>query len=205
MGRDSSVGIATRYGMDGPGIESRWGRDFPHPSRPALGGPPSLLYNGYRVFPGGKAAGAWCWPPTYIWVSRSRKSRAIPLLTLWDFMACYGSTFTFYITLHWSSNKGVGPNATDQRLCGTGYKNFHLPSHKSWTFHLSSLSLFKFSFQWMTCRGADVHCFFSSCMTLGSANSSLHACSSNEFDRGKAPLSKLPSKFCATIVAVEKQ
>ena len=25
-----------RYGMEGPGIESRWGRDFPHPSRPAL-------------------------------------------------------------------------------------------------------------------------------------------------------------------------
>ena len=34
---DSSVGIATRYGLDGPGIESLWGRDFPHPSRPALG------------------------------------------------------------------------------------------------------------------------------------------------------------------------
>jgi hypothetical protein len=31
------VGIATRYGLDGPGIESRWGRDFLHPSRPALG------------------------------------------------------------------------------------------------------------------------------------------------------------------------
>jgi hypothetical protein len=27
-------------------------------------GPPSLLYNGYRVFPGGKAAGAWRWPAT---------------------------------------------------------------------------------------------------------------------------------------------
>jgi len=27
-------------------------------------GPLSLLYNGYRVFPGGKAAGAWRWPPT---------------------------------------------------------------------------------------------------------------------------------------------
>jgi hypothetical protein len=24
-GRDSSVGIATRYGLDGPGIESWWG------------------------------------------------------------------------------------------------------------------------------------------------------------------------------------
>ena len=36
-GRDGSVGIATRYGLGGPGIESRWGRDFLHPSRLALG------------------------------------------------------------------------------------------------------------------------------------------------------------------------
>ena len=35
--RDSVVGTATRYGLDGLGIESRCGRDFPHPSRPALG------------------------------------------------------------------------------------------------------------------------------------------------------------------------
>jgi hypothetical protein len=46
-GPGSSVGIATGYGLDGPGIESRW-RDFPHLSIPAL------LYNRYRVFPGGK-------------------------------------------------------------------------------------------------------------------------------------------------------
>ena len=32
------------------------------PGRPW--GPPSLLYNGYRVFPGGKSAGVWRWPPT---------------------------------------------------------------------------------------------------------------------------------------------
>jgi hypothetical protein len=31
------VGIATGYGLDGPGIEFRWRRDFPHLSRPALG------------------------------------------------------------------------------------------------------------------------------------------------------------------------
>ena len=37
VGRDNSVGIATRYGLDGPGIESRWGRVFLHPSRPAVG------------------------------------------------------------------------------------------------------------------------------------------------------------------------
>ena len=37
VGRDSSVGIATGYGLDGPCIESRWRRDFPHLSRLALG------------------------------------------------------------------------------------------------------------------------------------------------------------------------
>jgi len=41
VGRDGSVGLATRYGLDGPGIESRWGKIFRnHPDRPW--GPPSL-------------------------------------------------------------------------------------------------------------------------------------------------------------------
>jgi hypothetical protein len=31
------VGIATRYGLDGRGIETRWRPDFPHPSTEALG------------------------------------------------------------------------------------------------------------------------------------------------------------------------
>jgi len=33
---NSVVGIATGYGLDRPEIESRWGRDFPRMSRPAL-------------------------------------------------------------------------------------------------------------------------------------------------------------------------
>ena len=55
--RDSSVGIATGYGLDVPEIESRRGGGFFRtcPDRPW--GQPSLLYNGYRVFPGDKAAG----------------------------------------------------------------------------------------------------------------------------------------------------
>ena len=59
-GRYSSVGIATRYGLQGMSTESRWwGEIFrTRPDRPW--GPSSLLYNGYRVFPAGKAAGAWC-------------------------------------------------------------------------------------------------------------------------------------------------
>ena len=31
VGRDSAVCIATRYGLDGPGIESRWGARFSAP------------------------------------------------------------------------------------------------------------------------------------------------------------------------------
>ena len=37
MDQHSSVGIATCYGLEGPGIETPWGRDFPHLSIPALG------------------------------------------------------------------------------------------------------------------------------------------------------------------------
>ena len=36
-GPGSSVGIATGYGLDGPGIGFWWGRYFPHLSRPSLG------------------------------------------------------------------------------------------------------------------------------------------------------------------------
>jgi hypothetical protein len=36
-GRYSVTDKATRYWLDGPGIESRWRRDFSHPSTLALG------------------------------------------------------------------------------------------------------------------------------------------------------------------------
>jgi len=62
--RDSAADIATHYGLNGPGIESRWGGAeifCTRPDRPWS--PPNLLYNGYRIFAGCKAAGAWHWPP----------------------------------------------------------------------------------------------------------------------------------------------
>jgi len=56
--RDRSVGIATHYGLDGPGSNPGEGEIFlTRPDR--TWGPPSLLYNEYQVFLVGKAAGAW--------------------------------------------------------------------------------------------------------------------------------------------------
>ena len=57
MGRDSSVGIATCYGLDCPGIESQWGRDFPHLSIPTLGAHPASYTVGTVSFPGVKRPG----------------------------------------------------------------------------------------------------------------------------------------------------
>jgi len=53
-GLGSSVGIATGYGMDGPGIESRWERDFSHLFRPALEPtqPPVQWLQGGKEWPG---------------------------------------------------------------------------------------------------------------------------------------------------------
>jgi hypothetical protein len=36
VGLDTVVSKMTQYELDGPGIEPRWGRFFPHPSRPAV-------------------------------------------------------------------------------------------------------------------------------------------------------------------------
>ena len=53
-----AVSLYGEYLQDGrSGIESQWWRDFPQPSTWVLG-PTQLLYNGYRVFSGGKTAGA---------------------------------------------------------------------------------------------------------------------------------------------------
>jgi hypothetical protein len=50
------VDIATSYGLNGPGFESWCGRDFPHPSRSAVGSPHPPL-ECVRLITGGKADG----------------------------------------------------------------------------------------------------------------------------------------------------
>ena len=57
MAQDSAVSIAIGYRLDGPGIESQWGRNYLHPSRPALGTTQSPEQWVPGVFPWSKAAG----------------------------------------------------------------------------------------------------------------------------------------------------
>ena len=82
-GPGSSVGIATGYGLNGPS----GGEIFRTcPDRPR--GPPSLLYNGYRVFPGGEERPRRDADPSPLLVPWSRNSRAIPLLPPMGRTAC---------------------------------------------------------------------------------------------------------------------
>ena len=54
---DSSVGIVTRYGLDGPGIESRWGGRFFAPVQTIPGAHPASYTMGTGSFPGVKRPG----------------------------------------------------------------------------------------------------------------------------------------------------
>jgi hypothetical protein len=53
-GPGSSVGIATGYGLDGPGIESRWGARFSAPVQTGPGAHPAFCTMGTESFPGDK-------------------------------------------------------------------------------------------------------------------------------------------------------
>jgi hypothetical protein len=70
-GLGSSVGIATGYGLDGPGIESRWGARFSALVQTGPGAHPASCTMGTGSFPGGKGG-------------RGVKLTPHPLLVLWS-------------------------------------------------------------------------------------------------------------------------
>ena len=120
MGRNISVGIANGYELDGPGIESRWGGEIFRTCPDRHWGPPSLLYNGYRVFPGVKerpGRDADPLPPSSAVVMKGYSYTSTPPM---DRTACtepqclykgalylfmYGWK-TWFLTLTWKNTKG---------------------------------------------------------------------------------------------------
>ena len=79
-GPGSVVGIATGYGLDGPGIESL---RFSAPVQTGPGAHPASCKMGTGFFPGVKCGRGVVLTTHPLLVPRSWKSRAIPLSTLW--------------------------------------------------------------------------------------------------------------------------
>jgi hypothetical protein len=61
-GRDIEVGIATRYGLEGPGIESRWEARFSAPLQTRPGAHPASCTMGTGSFPGVESRGVTLTP-----------------------------------------------------------------------------------------------------------------------------------------------
>ena len=97
VGRDSSVGTAARYGLDGPGFESRWEARFHSPVQTSPGAHTAFYTVGTGSFPGVKRPGRGVDHP-----SPSRAAvidgTATILLPLWVFVACSRVTFNFIFT-----------------------------------------------------------------------------------------------------------
>jgi len=74
-GRDSSVGIATCYGLDGLGIESRWGARFSATVQTVPGAQPTYHTMGTGSFPGVKWPGRGVDHPPHL-VPRLKKEKS---------------------------------------------------------------------------------------------------------------------------------
>jgi len=100
IGQGSVVGIATGYGLDGPGIESLWEARFSAPVQTSPGAHPASCTMGTGSFPGVKSGQGVTLTPHLLLVPCARKGRAIPLLPLWavrpvqSLSACTRVTFT---------------------------------------------------------------------------------------------------------------
>ena len=66
LGRDSSVGKANRYGLDGPGVESRWGARFSAPVQTGPGAHPAPYTMGTGSLPGVKRPGRGVDHPSHL-------------------------------------------------------------------------------------------------------------------------------------------
>ena len=99
VNRDSSVGAANRDGLDGPGIETRWGRFFA-PVLSGSGTHPASCTMGTGFFLRVKSGRGVTLTPHPLLVPWSWKGRAIPLLPLWavrpiqSLSGCTGVHFT---------------------------------------------------------------------------------------------------------------
>ena len=154
-GPGSVVGIATGYGLDGPGIESRWEARFSAPVQTDPGAHPASCTMGPGSFPGVKSGLGVTLTPHPLLVPWSRKGRAIPLLPLWavrpvqSLSAYTRAHFSFTLrnnlnkklrTTYKTTARGTGQQTVQHRyslmtILGKAYTIAMLNQiHRSWTY-----------------------------------------------------------------------
>ena len=115
VGRDSSVGIATRYWLDGLGIESRWVARFSAPVQTGPRAHPASCTTGIGSFPGVKGPGCGVdHPPPF---SAGAKERVELYLYSSSGPAWHVLRGNFTFTLQWDSSCSIrtgGQRDTDR-------------------------------------------------------------------------------------------
>jgi len=117
------LGTATGYGLEGPGIEYRWGQDFSVPVQTGPGAHPASCTMGSGSFPGIKSGQGMRLTPHPLLVPWSKKGTAIPLLPLWavrPVQSLSASTrvhFTFFNSTHYPNCNFNPLNAELNPIC----------------------------------------------------------------------------------------
>ena len=101
--------------LDGPRIESWWGRDL-HCLSDWPRGPPNFLYNGYWVYPGSKVSRTWRWPP----ISQYRVANGLGLCLSLPCMPTCAYHGTILSPLHKIINISGSLEPTFKRCCVLG-------------------------------------------------------------------------------------
>ena len=107
--RDSVVGIATRYGLDGSGIESRWGWDFPRLARLAPGPTHHPINGCCAFFPRVKWLECGVDYPPLPNAEIKERVELYPYNIFGPFVACSGVKVTFTFTFYSQENVERAP------------------------------------------------------------------------------------------------
>ena len=92
----ASVGAATRYGLEDPGLKSPFGPHFPHPSRPDLRPTQPPIQWVLGISPGKSGRGVALTHPHL--APRLKEEDSYTSTPLWAFAACSIVNFTFTFT-----------------------------------------------------------------------------------------------------------
>ena len=133
VGRYNVVRIRTFYRLDGPGIESWWGGDFPHPSKPTQVPTQDPIQCVPGLFPGVKQPEHGAYHPPLL-APRLKKEHSYDLLPLWGFVVCSRVKFAFlyHICFSFDTNVTVYTDCSVLKLrCETvnNLKLLDLPQH----------------------------------------------------------------------------